>query len=87
VGGLNVDPYIAAGHVGRLRHLYVLKRARRQGVGTLLVCNLLDGAIRSFSTVRLFTDTKDGAMFYEALGFVPSLSFTASHETKLHWTR
>lgn len=45
-----------------------------QGVGTLLVRNLLDGASRSFSAVRLFTDTKDGAMFYEALGFVPSLS-------------
>jgi GNAT superfamily N-acetyltransferase len=84
VGGLNIDPYIAAGHMGRLRHFYVLKRIHRQGVGTLLVRNLLDGANHSFSAVRLFTDTKDGAMFYEALGFVPSLSSTASHEMTLH---
>jgi len=84
VGGLNVDPYITADPVGRLRHVYVLKRARHQGVATLLVRALLDGANRSFRSVRLFTDTKDGAMFYEALGFVPSLSSTASHEMMLH---
>jgi GNAT superfamily N-acetyltransferase len=78
--GLNVDPYIIEVCTGRIRHVYVLKRARRQGVATTLVSYLLNYARRSFRSVRLFTDTKGGAMSYEALGFNPSLSPTASHE-------
>ena len=77
--GLNVDPYIIEVCTGRIRHV-VLKRARRQGVATTLVSYLLNYARRSFRSVRLFTDTKGGAMSYEALGFNPSLSPTASHE-------
>ena len=77
--GLNVDPYIIEVCTGRIRHV-VLKRARRQGVATTLVSYLLNYARPSFRSVRLFTDTKGGAMSYEALGFNPSLSPTASHE-------
>jgi GNAT superfamily N-acetyltransferase len=83
VGGLNVDPYVAEAHTGRLRHVYVLKRVRRQGLASDIVRHLLVDARRSFRSVRLFTDTKDGAMFYEALGFMPSPSSTASHEISL----
>ena len=79
MGGMNVDPYIIEVCTGRIRHVDVLKRARRQGVATTL-CYLLNYARRSFRSVRLFTDTKGGAMSYEALGFNPSLSPTASHE-------
>ena len=65
---------------GRIRHVYVLKRAGRQGVATTLMRYLLNYVRRSFRSVRLFTDTKGGAMSYEALGFNPSLSATAPHE-------
>jgi len=79
LGGLNVDPYVTGSETGRLRHVYVLKSHRRQGVATKLVRKLLDEARYSFRSVRLFTDTKAGAMFYEAVGFMPSSSPSASH--------
>ena len=69
---MNVDPYITEVCTGRIRHVYVLKRARRQGVATTLMRYLLNYVRRSFRSVRLFTDTKGGAMSYEALGFNPS---------------
>jgi GNAT superfamily N-acetyltransferase len=79
LGGLNVDPYVTGSETGRLRHVYVLNSHRRQGVATKLVRKLLDEASYSFRSARLFTDTKAGAMFYEAVGFMPSSSPSASH--------
>lgn len=79
VCGLNVDPYAADDAVGRLRHLYVLKIARRQGIASAMVGHLLGIAQVSFTCVRLFTDTGQAAAFYEAIGFSPIASPTASH--------
>lgn len=83
VCGLNIDPYAADSTVGRLRHLYVLKSARRKGVASILVRYLIDAARISFINVRLFTDTRDAAIFYEKFGFSPSESATASHTLRL----
>ncbi|MGD8862305.1 MAG: GNAT family N-acetyltransferase [Myxococcales bacterium] len=71
VCGLNADPYLPASGVGRVRHLYVLPEARRQGVASALVGAVVERASKHFHTVRLRTPSSDGAAaaFYEALGF------------------
>ena len=79
IGGLNIDPYAQADHVGRLRHLYVTRAARRLGVGTLLVRHILAQAKPHFSIVRLRTDSPDAAAFYARLGFQPTDERDATH--------
>jgi GNAT superfamily N-acetyltransferase len=80
VGGLNIDPYANDVGMARLRHLYVLKQARRQGVAAALVRRLLEDARKAgFSNVRLLTDTLAGASLYEALGFSRLTSPHGSH--------
>jgi GNAT superfamily N-acetyltransferase len=79
VAGLNRDPYANADGVGRLRHLYVLASARRDGVASLLVHHILQEARRSFRIVRLRTTTAAAAAFYLRLGFTSIDEKTASH--------
>lgn len=79
VGGLNIDPYANDPSIARLRHLYVLRRVRRQRVGSHIVHHVLDSARTSFASVRLFTDTAEAAAFYEKLGFARANSPTATH--------
>lgn len=79
VGGLNVDPYAGCSETGRLRHIYVAIPSRRLGVGTGLVSHLVKHASATFRTVRLRTDTVEGAAFYERLGFQPSCDDHATH--------
>lgn len=69
VCGLNRDPYCEDPTVGRLRHLYVAPSHRRRGVGRRLVRRALAGARGRFRLVRLRTDRREAARFYEALGF------------------
>ena len=47
VCGLNVDPHVGDGRVGRVRHLYVLSSFRRRGVGRRLVAEIVAAARRS----------------------------------------
>jgi len=68
-GGLNRDPYARAAGIGRLRHLYVARDARRQGVGASLVRSILAGARAHFTLIRLRTDSAEAAAFYARLGF------------------
>jgi GNAT superfamily N-acetyltransferase len=84
VCGLNRDPYVAEGTVGRLRHLYVRRLARRQGVASALVQRLLDDAGNVFHLVRLRTDTPEAAALYLRHGFMPVQDETASHQRELH---
>lgn len=65
--GLTCDPYHDDPSVGRLRHVYVLQRERRAGVGRALVQALLQHAPMHFGSVRL--STRHAAAFYDALGF------------------
>lgn len=83
IGGLNIDPYAGDITIARLRHLYVLKRLRRQGVASRLARYLLDKAPTSFASVRLFTDTVEAAALYERLGFTRTKSASATHIIKL----
>jgi GNAT superfamily N-acetyltransferase len=79
VGGLNIDPFAAAAGVGRLRHLYIARNARRLGVGSALVRQLLAAAQPCFSVVRLRTHSPDAAAFYARLGFQPADEPDATH--------
>ena len=69
IGGLNVDPFIAIPSIGRLRHLYVIPWRRESGLGKAIVTALLDHGRRSFSRVRLRTDSSPASCFYTSLGF------------------
>lgn len=81
VGGLNRDPYLPDQAVGRLRHLYVLEDWRRQGVGRLLVDQIIAAARQHFRILTLRTVDDGAARFYEALGFVtdPSIQGASHH--------
>jgi GNAT superfamily N-acetyltransferase len=69
VCGLNADPYITAGRVGRVRHLYVLAAHRRAGVGGRLMAAVIAAAPGPFDRLRLRTGDAEAAAFYEGLGF------------------
>ena len=79
LGGLNIDPFAQAARVGRLRHLYVARDARRLGIGGALVRHILAAAPLHFSIVRLRTDSPDAAAFYVHLGFQPTDEAGATH--------
>lgn len=67
--GRNVDPYDLNPRAGRVRHLYVAQRARRNGVGGALISAILDGAAEHFDYLN--TNAPEPAFaFYEHLGFV-----------------
>ncbi|WP_406687942.1 GNAT family N-acetyltransferase [Rossellomorea vietnamensis] len=67
VGGLNVDP--SSAETGRVRRFYVKKECRNEGVGTLLLKQIILDARRSFSVLILHTDTEKADHFYTSFGF------------------
>lgn len=81
-GGINIEPY-AKQMVGRLRHVYVLKRYRRAGIASALVRDLLERSKVTFNVVRLRTSDKSADMFYEALGLSRVDDESATHMIKL----
>jgi GNAT superfamily N-acetyltransferase len=69
VCGLNVDPYVTSGSVGRVRRLYMLSAFRRRGVGRRLVREVIAASRSSFQSLRLRTETAEASRLYTALGF------------------
>lgn len=79
VCGLNHDPYANSIRIGRVRRLYVMQDSRRQGIGRVLVDNVIRAAKPSFDWLHVRTSNPIAAQFYQ------SLSFTAcSHELATH---
>ncbi|MBO9587274.1 GNAT family N-acetyltransferase [Devosia sp.] len=67
--GRNVDPYDPHPRAGRVRHLYVAQRARRDGVGRALILAIGEGASEHFDYLN--TNAPETAFaFYERVGFV-----------------
>ena len=81
VGGLNRDPYLADGHTGRVRHVYVLAAWRRRGVGRLLVRRIVEQARPHYRRLTLRTLNPKADPFYRALGFQtePPVSHATHH--------
>lgn len=79
IGGLNQDPYAAIPNIGRVRHLYIQSRYRRNGYATALMLNIIDHARLHFVALRLFTDNQSASVFYETLGFKRTDDVKASH--------
>ena len=84
VGGVQRDPYLNRADVGRVRHVYVLKTYRRQGVGKRLLEGLIEYARVHFGLLTLRTQTQAAATFYEAIGFENRPEFPdATHYLRL----
>lgn len=67
VCGLNVDPYFD-GRQGRVRHLFVSARNRRNGVGRMLVETVIARASQYFAVLNTRAP-REAFPFYEGLGF------------------
>ena len=83
VCGLNVDPYVGTGRVGRVRRLYVRTASRRRGVGRGLVMEVIAAARGRFDSLRLRTANPTAARLYETIGFRPSGGADHTHVMEL----
>lgn len=81
--GLNIDPYLTDSSIGRLRHLYVLTKYRKQGFGTLLVEAAEQIAIQNFTLLRLYTSDKEASLFYQRIGYTLTEGEHVSHTKQL----
>lgn len=69
IGGLNRDPYSTKEGIGRLRRFYISASARRQGIGTKLLQQILKDAQGHFHELVVRTDSSAADAFYRANGF------------------
>ncbi|MER9330679.1 GNAT family N-acetyltransferase [Mesorhizobium sp. M0152] len=72
VCGLNIDPYFEGREHGRVRHLFVSARHRRNGLGRMLVETVIDRARHHFAVLNTRAP-REAFLFYERLGFQPVL--------------
>jgi GNAT superfamily N-acetyltransferase len=82
IAGIAVDPYVKDPNIGRLRHVFVTRAARREGVASALVATCLKRGHR-FRAIRLRTSNPHAARIYERFGFAPVDLKDASHIRKL----
>ncbi len=80
LGGLTRDPYLKEGRAGRVRRLYVLRSARRHGVGAMLVAAAVaTGRAAGWPRLRVRAPAAAFA-FYEACGFLRAVGeVSATH--------
>ncbi|MGN7356167.1 GNAT family N-acetyltransferase [Paenibacillus sp. SAF-054] len=84
IGGLNVDPYLGRNDVGRVRHLYVLSKNRRAGVGRELLSTIIIEAQKHFETLTLYTTNPVADKLYRDVGFSKAEGiYKASHVLNL----
>ena len=84
VGAISLDPYEPAPGLARLRHVYVRKLRRGQGIGRRVVEHLIEHARGHFRVLRLKTENPDAAALYERLGFACSSEGRETHRLVLH---
>lgn len=73
IGGLNRDPYSTKEGVGRLRRFYISPNARRQGIGTRLLKEIIKYGQGNFKEIVVRTDSSMADAFYRANGFSADL--------------
>ena len=76
LGGLNQDPFIDDITVGRVRHIYVAKKYRGQGLSKVIMSLIIARAKEYFACLRLSTKNPIAVSLYESLGFVKDDSKT-----------
>ena len=69
IGGLNIDPYADDPRIGRVRHVYISRRYRGQGIGKMLLQKIEIHGQSRFTTLRLKTHNPKSVGFYISLGF------------------
>lgn len=69
IGGVNQSPYSADKRVARLRRFYVLDEVRRQGVGSLLLKEIINHSRTAFNKITVRTESSKADAFYRANGF------------------
>ncbi len=79
IGGVNQSPFSVDKQVARLQRFYVLDDARRQGVGSLLLKQIIDHSRATFNEVTIRTESSKADAFYRANGF--ELDDSASETT------
>lgn len=83
VGGRNIDPFAGDPAIGRVRHVYVARDRRRDGVGRLIIAGILDDA-RSFFTCLHLRAPETAFGFYDHMGFERTTGIaTATHRYML----
>jgi GNAT superfamily N-acetyltransferase len=84
IGGLNRDPYSDKSGVGRLRRFYISQHVRRQGIGTLLLKEIINHGRGHFTEIVVRTDSANADAFYRANGFSADLGLPeATHGLRL----
>ena len=78
-GGINQDPFIDDTTVGRVRHVYVLKKYRGQGYSKILLNLIIQQAKKYFTSLRLSTHNPIAASLYETLGFEKVHDYKVTH--------
>jgi ribosomal protein S18 acetylase RimI-like enzyme len=82
IGGLNIDPYLHDPNIGRIRHLYISRKHRREGLASLLLNKLIKSAVCNFESLRLSTNNPIASSFYESRGFKSSKGLKVTHILK-----
>ena len=82
IGGLNQDPYLNDPKVGRVRHVYIMKKYRGQGLSRVLLNLIINLAKKHYTTLRLATNNPIAASLYESLGFEKVDEFKVTHIIK-----
>jgi GNAT superfamily N-acetyltransferase len=78
MAAMGVDPYAGDPTIGRLRHVFVLKAARRKGIAEALARTCLECG-KGFDLIRLRSRNPDASRLYERLGFGPIDAKDATH--------
>jgi GNAT superfamily N-acetyltransferase len=81
IGGVNQSPFSEDTNVARLQRFYVLDDARRKGVGSLLLKEIVDHSRGTFNEMTVRTESSKADAFYRANGF--ELDDSASETTHL----
>jgi GNAT superfamily N-acetyltransferase len=71
LGGIDIDRYVEGndGSVGRVRHIYVAKDYRGQGLSKVIMNLIIEHAKKYFKLLRLSTSNPVACHLYESLGF------------------
>ena len=83
LGGLNQDPYTNDKNVGRVRHVYVAKKYRGQGLSKVIMNLIIEQAKKHFTLLRLSTHNPIAASLYESLGFKKVDGYKVTHQMSL----